>query len=107
MSRGKAGAAWLVFVVLLAAAAAFAWTHYLRIPANVAYVSEESGAISVIDLKSLRVIRKIHPPNISPRGLALSPDGKYLVVANKDTSDVAVFSTPRLRLVRRIHVGEN
>jgi DNA-binding beta-propeller fold protein YncE len=53
------------------------------------------------------VIRRIHQADISPRGVALTPDGKYLVVANKDTSDIAVFSTPRLHFVRRIHVGDN
>jgi YVTN family beta-propeller protein len=107
MSSAKSGASWLALVVVLAALAALAWTYYLRIPANVAYVTEESGAISVIDLKNLTVVRRIHLPDISPRGLALTPDGRYLVVANKDTSDVAVFSTPRLRLVCRIHVGDN
>ena len=75
--------------------------------ANVAYVSEEDGAISVIDLDSLRVIRRVELAGLLPRGLALTHDGKYLVTANKDTGDIAIFSAPGLKLIRRIHIGEN
>jgi YVTN family beta-propeller protein len=55
----------------------------------------------------LKVIRRAQPSDFAPRGLAVSFDGRYLVTSNKNTSDVAVFSTPRLRLVRRMHVGDN
>ena len=34
-------------------------------------------------------------------------DGKFLVTANKNTSDIAIFSTPRLKLVKRIRIGDN
>lgn len=78
-----------------------------EIPQNVAYVTEEDGGISVIDLHSLKVVRSVHPANVEPRGLAITFDGKYIVTANKDSADLAVFSTPRLRLVRRIHLGDN
>jgi hypothetical protein len=35
--------------------------RYLRVPKNVAYVSEEEGGISVIDLSTLKVIRSALP----------------------------------------------
>jgi DNA-binding beta-propeller fold protein YncE len=44
---------------------------------------------------------------VQPRGIAVTFDGKYLITANKNTSDRAVFSTPRLRLVKRIHIGDS
>ena len=44
---------------------------------------------------------------MQPRGSPVTFDGKYLNTANKNTSDTAVFSTPRLRLVKRIHIGHS
>jgi DNA-binding beta-propeller fold protein YncE len=70
-------------------------------------VSEEEGGISVIDLSTLKVIRSVQPTDLSPRGLAVTFDGKYVITSNKNTSDVAVFNTPNLSLLRRIHVGES
>ena len=87
--------------------AAFVWARDVRIPTNIAYVTEEEGGISVIDLGTLKVIRRIQPADVQPRGIAVTFDGKYLITANKNTSDIAVFSTPRLRLVKRIHIGHS
>ena len=106
MSSRKTGY-WFSAVMVAALAIALLWTHYLKVPTNVAYVSEEEGGISVIDLSTLKVIRRVQSSNIAPRGLAVTFDGRYVVTSNKNTSDVAVFSTPRLRLLRRIHIGDN
>jgi DNA-binding beta-propeller fold protein YncE len=97
---------WSLIVIALLAAAVF-WTLYLKVPTNVAYVSQEEGGISVIDLSTLKVIRNVQPSDLSPRGLTVTFDGKYVVTSNKNTSDIAIFSTPRLNLVKRIHVGES
>ncbi len=97
-------------VAILAAAAAAAVVLRLeRIPRNVAYVSEEDGEISVIDLRTLEVVKRVQPENAAPRGLSLTLDGKYLFTANKDTGDASVYSTRGLRLpmVQRIPVGDN
>lgn len=99
---------WLILFVV-AALGAFADLWFTRIPTNVAYVTEEDGGISVIDLNRLRVIKHIHPSDVAPRGVGLTFDGEYLVTANKNTGDATVFDTRglRLRLVRRIAVGDN
>jgi len=94
-------------VVLILATGTYLWMRYVRVPDNVAYVTEEEGGISVIDLSTMKVVRRIHPNDIAPRGLAVTFDGKYLITSNKNTSDVAIFSTPGLRLVRRIHIGHS
>lgn len=107
MSFRKTGRWLIAVVVVVLAVMIFLWMRYLRVPTNVAYVSEEEGGISVIDLSTLQVIRRVHPEDIAPRGIGVSFDGKYLITSNKDTADVAVFSTPRLRLVRRLHIGDN
>lgn len=56
------------------------------------------NSVSVIDLKQRRVIETIvtslvadAPPGSTPNGLALSPDGEELFVANADNNYVAVF----------------
>jgi YVTN family beta-propeller protein len=97
---------WLATVAVVALAI-FLWTRYLAIPTNVAYVSEENGGVSIIDLSTLQVIRRVHPSDVAPRGLTVTHDGKYVITSNKNTSDVAVFATPRLNLVRRLHIGDN
>ena len=104
----RRNAVWLSAVIAVAMiGGTFLWTRYLRIPTHVAYVTEEEGGISVLDLRSLKVIRRVQPNDIAPRGIAVTPDGKYLITSNKDTSDIAIFSTPRLQLVKRIHVGHS
>ena len=107
MDSRKIGFWFSVVIVLTFAVATLLWTHYLGVPTNVAYVSEEEGGVSVIDLSTLKVIRRVQPSDIAPRGLAVTYDGRYIITSNKNTSDVAVFSTPRLSLVRRIHIGDN
>ena len=69
-----------------------------RPPTNVAYVSEEEGGIKVINLSTLQVVRGVQPADIAPRGIGITFDGKYLITADKDTSDIAIFGTPRLNL---------
>jgi YVTN family beta-propeller protein len=100
---------WLIIVILLAVLAASGYFWFTRIPSGVAYVTEEDGVISVIDLGKLTVIKRVHPEDVAPRGLGLTFDGQYLITANKDTADMTVFDTRGLRLdlVRRIRVGDN
>lgn len=95
----------LVAALVFALAVGLWWANKFRVPDNVAYVTEEEGGISVIDLATLKVVRRIHPEDINPRGLAVSRDGKFLFTSNKNTGDIAVFTTPQLRLLKRLHVG--
>src|SRR5579859_3411468 len=95
------------FTLLAVASGGLAAVGRGTIPKDVAYVSEELGGISVIDLNSLEVTRRIQPENVAPRGLSLTFDGKYLFTANKNTADASVFDTSELRTLRRIPVGNN
>ncbi len=98
---------WLLAIVALSLALlTLLWMSYLRVPTNVAYVTEEEGGISVIDLNTLKVIRRVHPKDFAPRGLAVTFDGKYVITSDKNTSDLAVFSTPHLDLINRLHLGQ-
>jgi len=106
MNRWKAGI-WFLGVAFALVMAAFVSARYARNPKNVAYVTEEGGSISIIDLNTLKIVKRIQLSDVQPRGIALTLDGKYIVTANKNTSDLAIFTTPRLRLVKRIHIGHN
>jgi len=96
-----------VIALILGGALLYVWL--IRIPRNVAYVTEEDGGLSVIDLNRLVVVRHVHPSDVAPRGLGLTFDGRYLVTANKDSADMAVFDTRGLRLdlMRRVQLGDN
>ncbi|HEX2714320.1 MAG TPA: hypothetical protein VHM88_19170, partial [Candidatus Acidoferrales bacterium] len=78
-----------------------------RVPENVAYVSDEKGGITVIDLKTLEVTKEISLKDTEPRGIGVTPNGRYLVTANKETADAWVIDTGSFRIVRRIHIGSN
>lgn len=100
----------LILILILAAGAIAAWQVEMnKIPSNVAYVTEEDDGIAIIDLSTMEVVKRIHPADVAPRGLGLTFDGKYLFTANKDTSDATVFDTRgmRMKLVKRVHVGDN
>jgi len=97
----------LFTVIIFSAVRGILGTDSPKVPTNVAYVSEEDGGISVIDLSTLRVIRSAGPSDLAPRGLAVTLDGRYIITSNKNTRDGAVFSTGDLRLLRRISIGES
>jgi DNA-binding beta-propeller fold protein YncE len=109
MAKGKSVAISVVVILLVAAAVASAviWNKDYRVPTNVAYVTEEGGKIDVIDLATMKVIRSVQPTDLAPRGLGVTYDGKYLITADKDTADIAIFSTPQLRLISREKTGDN
>ena len=101
--------AWVALVVAIVALSVLVYLRLTRIPRNVAYVTEEDGGISIIDLNTLQVVKRVHPKDVAPRGIGLTFDGRYLITANKDTADMTVFDTHgmKLKLVRRIPVGDN
>ena len=109
MAAGKNIAITVIIVVVVAAVVAgvIIYDRDFRVPTNVAYVTEEGGKIDMIDLATMKVARSVQPPDLAPRGLGVTYDGKYLITADKDTADIAVFSTPQLKLVKRAKTGDN
>ena len=55
-------------------------------------VDKQNNSLSVFDLAQERLI-KIVPVGIDPRGVAVSPDGKIVCVANHDTLSIIQVST--------------
>ena len=54
----------LLALILIAPAERFFGVQASDVPTNVAYVSEEEGGISVIDLSTLKVIRNVQPADL-------------------------------------------
>jgi YVTN family beta-propeller protein len=75
--------------------------------AGVAYVTNQGEGVALIDLGQLTVGKTLAMPDNDPRGLAVTPDGKFLLTSNLKTGDVAVVDTATLKIVRRIPIGAN
>jgi YVTN family beta-propeller protein len=75
--------------------------------ADVAYVTNQGEGIALIDLGNLTTGKTLPMPDNDPRGLAVTPDGKFLLTSNLKTGDVAVIDTATLKIVRRIPIGAN
>src|SRR5690348_14945987 len=96
-----------VVIIAVVIAGVVIYERDYRVPTNVAYVTEENGKIDMIDLATMKVVRSVKPNDVAPRGIGVTYDGKYVITADKDTADIAIFSTPRLKLVARAKTGDN
>jgi len=76
-------------------------------PHGVAYVTNQNGSVSVIDLATMQVTRQIDTGASGPRGLGISDDGKLLVTANKDGGNIALIDTASGRLIQHVAIGKN
>lgn len=72
-----------------------------------AYVSNQQGDVSVIDLATLQVARTIDAYGKEPRGIGVTADGKLLVVANREGGRIAVIDRKTGKLLRHIPIGAN
>lgn len=59
------------------------------------------GSVSVVDLSSRREVTQI-PVGLHPSGLALTPDGGHLLVANANSDTVSVIATASNKVVETI-----
>jgi YVTN family beta-propeller protein len=75
--------------------------------AGLAYVSNQQGGITVIDLKTMQVKKTLDPEAGGPRGIGITSDGLLLVTANKDSENISVLETTTGKLVRHVAIGKN
>ena len=72
-----------------------------------AYVpNEKSGTISVIDTATDTVAGEI-PAGKRPRGLAVSPDGKFIYVSDQPANGIHVIDIAARAIVASINLGES
>ena len=74
---------------------------------GVAYVSNQNGDISVIDLATMRTTASVSAYGKEPRGIGVTADGKLLVVANREGGRIAVIDRASGQLLRHVAVGDN
>ncbi|HSI46135.1 MAG TPA: beta-propeller fold lactonase family protein [Methylophilus sp.] len=73
----------------------------------VAYVSTQDAGVEVIDLTTWQVSKHFDVKAEGPRGLAVTDDGKKLIVATKDNESISVIDTVTGEVLQQINVGKN
>lgn len=73
----------------------------------VAYVSTQDAGVNVIDLATMKITKQFDVKAEGPRGLAVTDDGKELVVATRENGSVSVIDTATGEVVKQIEVGKN
>lgn len=73
----------------------------------VAYVSTQDAGVNVIDLATMQVTKQFDVKAEGPRGLAVTDDGKQLVVATRENGSISVIDTATGEVVKQIEVGKN
>jgi PQQ-dependent catabolism-associated beta-propeller protein len=86
----------LIAALVIGAASARAETIYVS--------SEKDNTISIIDGASLAVAATVKVGN-RPRGIALSPDGRYLYICASDDNAIEVLDTAKLKIVNKLPSG--
>ncbi|UGS89979.1 beta-propeller fold lactonase family protein [Ralstonia wenshanensis] len=77
-----------------------------EVPDPVAYVTNQGGGVTVLNARTLKQVDEIAVGK-DPRGLAVTPDGRWLLTANQGSADVSVVDTATRKEIRRIAVGRN
>lgn len=85
---------------LLATTAAFADT-------GKAYVTSQDGGVTIIDLATMTTAGSIDVKAEGPRGLGVTDDGKFLIVATRENGSVSIIDTATNEVVKQIPVGKN
>lgn len=78
-----------------------------RADAGVAYVTNQDGGVSVIDLATMETRNTIDVQATGPRGIGITADGKWLVTANKDNGNISVIDTASGKVAKQIPIGKN
>ena len=76
-------------------------------PAGMAYVSNQKGNVTVIDLATFEPVSEIDVGSPGPRGIGVTADGKLLVTANVDGGDISLVDRESGKLLKRVRIGKN
>ncbi len=74
--------------------------------AGKAYVTNQDGNVSVIDLGTMESIGTVDIQATGTRGIGITDDGQYLITANKDEGTISVVELATNK-VKKIAVGKN
>jgi YVTN family beta-propeller protein len=76
-------------------------------PGALAYVTNQNGNITVIDLNTFEPVSEINADGRGPRGIGVTEDGEMLVVANVDSGDISVIDRKSGKLIKHVSIGKN
>lgn len=96
-----------VIAAFLLAAATLASLPASAADKGMAYVTNQKGDVTVIDLNTLETVSEIDVGAEGPRGIGVTADGKLLITANGDDGDISVIDRVAGKLVKRIPIGKN
>jgi YVTN family beta-propeller protein len=74
---------------------------------GIAYVSNQEGGVSVINLNTMELEGLIDIQAKNPRGIGVTEDGRLLITANKDDDNLSVIDLKTNQFVKHIPVGKN
>ena len=74
---------------------------------GVAYVSNQEGKVTVIDLDTMEIKEELNIGAKGPRGLGVTADGKYLITANQADSNISVVDLSGANAPKLIAIGKN
>ncbi len=74
---------------------------------GLAYVSNQDGGVTVIDLETMEAKGSADIGAKGPRGIGVTADGKWLVTANKDDGNISVVDIKGTKPPRFVAIGKN
>jgi YVTN family beta-propeller protein len=74
---------------------------------GLAYVSNQDGSVTVIDLETMETKGNLDIGAKGPRGIGVTADGKLLVTANKDDGNISVVDTSGATAPKFVTIGKN
>lgn len=74
---------------------------------GIAYVSNQEGGVTVIDLNTMTTVRNIDTKGGTPRGIGITPDGKTLITANKDQGNISIINAESGEFIQFVDIGVN
>jgi DNA-binding beta-propeller fold protein YncE len=92
---------------VLLSASGFALALPAAADRGMAYVSNQKGNVTTISLDTFESGPEIDVGGAAPRGIGVTADGRLLVVATRDSGDLAVVDRASGKVVRRIAIGKN
>ena len=85
----------------------FASANTLAEDKGLAYVSNQDGGVSVIDLATMETKGALDIGAKGPRGIGVTADGKWLVTANKDDGNISIIDLASGKLAKQVAIGKN
>jgi YVTN family beta-propeller protein len=96
-----------LLTILGLVACAFLTPYSFAAGKGLAYISNQNGKITVLDLETLQTKGELDVSAKGPRGLGITSDGKWLITANKVDSNISIVDTAGTIPPKLISIGKN